>query len=872
MNGTIRSWSIQRRLRGKKIDMDYKETILWKNSIDNVQYGNDGLREELRQNFARVRDNARLILDKIRDDFPSLTVHDITHVDSLWQVGSVITGEEYPLNPLEGFVLGCAFLMHDAVLSYEAAGGQEKLRETIEWKDYYADFKNKEYIEEGKRLYETDFCTIRLLHAKCAEQLYKQLFEKTDGSRFYIIDNVSLRDHLGEIICKIAASHHWNIDDVEKLGYQLPAISRYPQEWRINPIKLACILRCADAGHIDGGRAPDYIFGLLEINGVSKDHWTAQNRLSQIDTDIKDKNKVIIRSNIKFKKEDFAAWNVAYDAVGVLNHELKVSNEVLKLNNIKEFQAHSVTGADSQEHLCRYIETDGWMPCNASVHISNIEGLINNLGGEKLYGPEHKLEVVLRELIQNGRDAVCARRVIDRDFEGKIKVSIEEIENITWVTIRDNGIGMSLQSLKEYLLNFGSSFWASDLAKREFPGLNSSGYKSVGQFGIGFYSVFMIASEVFVETRRFDRGFDDTHVLEFPKGFCLRPIFSKKKSVSSSTSTIVRFSIDESKYKWNKDAEIRPGIQGVDPFKVPFSAVLSNLTSGLDVDVYYEELGADEKKIHSNFDKMTIGNEQIKEWLKEITYANYRGVNLYTEYIDLNYKRLTKVYSKGEYCGMAAINTLWQSSASFFDITTVGGLSTFSNAHNDAEFLGCIMGEPDTAKRDGNIKKIDKTEWAKEQYSILVKNGLSDYDRLRLPYVLGQYSIDMTDNMLVRVIDKSGKLLSIQLKDLLFAMKNERIKIIIALSSFSTGDRLENYLDYERSKEHMKEDELLFYVETNSSFLNTKEDDKDFPLNIMNCFRKLAHKLSLELCEETKDERAVSRLGGKCKSIILSTK
>ena len=88
-------------------------------------------------------------------------------------------------------------------------------------------------------------------------------------------------------------------------------------------------------------------------------------------------------------------------AVCVLNHELKVSNELMKRNNICEFQAHSVTGADSQEHLCQYIETDGWMPCNASVHISNIEGLINNLGGEKLYGSEHKLEIVLRELIQN---------------------------------------------------------------------------------------------------------------------------------------------------------------------------------------------------------------------------------------------------------------------------------------------------------------------------------------------------------------------------------------------------------------------------------------------------------------------------------------
>lgn len=83
------------------------------------------------------------------------------------------------------------------------------------------------WIWQGMMLYETDFSTIRLLHAKYAEQLYKQLFEKEDGSRFYIIEDESLRIHLGEIICKIAASHHWNIEDVEKLGCQFPAISGF---------------------------------------------------------------------------------------------------------------------------------------------------------------------------------------------------------------------------------------------------------------------------------------------------------------------------------------------------------------------------------------------------------------------------------------------------------------------------------------------------------------------------------------------------------------------------------------------------------------------------------------------------------------------
>lgn len=85
------------------------------------------------------------------------------------------------------------------------------------------------------------------------------------------------------------------------LGNQIPALAGFPVDWRINPLKLACLLRCADAGHIDSGRAPDYLLKLLDINGVSRNHWEAQNKLSQIDIDTTNKSNVIIASNIAFR-------------------------------------------------------------------------------------------------------------------------------------------------------------------------------------------------------------------------------------------------------------------------------------------------------------------------------------------------------------------------------------------------------------------------------------------------------------------------------------------------------------------------------------------------------------------------------------------
>lgn len=788
--------------------MTYKNTTLWKASLADHNDGHDEQRKVLRDAFEIVRKNAKEILDKIRIDFPALTVHDITHVDSLWQVGSVIAGEKYDLNPLEGFILGCAFLMHDAVLSYDAAGGQDSLRKTTEWQDFYADYKNDDTLTLVEQKYETDFKTIRFLHAKYAKELYKKLFNRADGSSFYIIENETLRSHLGHLICMIAASHHWSIDDVEDLGIQQAAPAGYPMEWHINPMKLACILRCADAGHIDTMRAPDYLLKLLTVNGVSRNHWVAQNHLSQIDIDINNLEKVVVHSNIDFEEADFAAWNVACDAVQVLDHEIKASNGILKKNHILEFQTKGVSGAESRQSLSRFIKTDGWMPCDANIHISNVEGLIKNLGGEKLYGNENKLEIVLRELIQNARDAIAARRERETGFEGQICISIEQTDGNTWVNVTDNGVGMSMQTVKDYFLNFGSSFWGSDLAKSEYPGLNASNFKSVGRFGIGFYAIFMIASEVIVETRKYDEGLDNNLRIKFPSGLCLRPIISNLRGTNMNTSTSVKFMIDERKCNWTNTTKIKYNIHGAIPFDVPYASVISYMTAGIDVDVWYAEFTGIHQRIHTNIFSSDFDRIQ---WLKDITYAEYRKDPKYVDYINNNHQRFREVRYNGEFYGLAALNTLYNDHFTGFDIKTIGGLANFNMHSGEGDYLGCLFSEPTTAKRDASVSIITNNDWIKEQYDILCKQGLTDEDKLYLPYIVGQYGIDMTNVMKVRIIyDKQINIIS--LSDLLFQLKERKLKLILPLSSLSDS-RLENYLDYQRTLSMLNMNEVLFVVE-----------------------------------------------------------
>lgn len=294
---------------------------------------------------------------------------------------------------------------------------------------------------------------------------------------------------------------------------------------------------------------------------------------------------------------------------------------------------------------------------------------------------------------------------------------------------------------------------------------------------------------------------------------------------------------------------------------------MANLTAGLDVNVFYSELGESEKQIHSDIEKLELGTAEVAEWLKNITYARYRDNNAYIEYIDRNYKRVTKLEKDGKIYGMAALNTFWQSKSSYFDVTTIGGLSNFSH-NSSGEFLGVLFVEPETAKRDGNVMSVDKTVWAKEQYNFLYRQGLNTYDKIYLPYVLGKYEIDMTDEIVIIVRNKTD-IRHEKLKDLLLHMKETKLEIVFALSNYCE-DRLENYLDYERTIKCLSENQLLFVVANNSGFLSMKEQDDKFPYNIWWCINKIAENSSLIIDKRIENNKAFAPFGGMCKCLIIS--
>ncbi len=118
----------------------------------------------------------------------------------------------------------------------------------------------------------------------------------------------------------------------------------------------------------------------------------------------------------------------------------------------------------------------------------------------------HK-EIFLRELVSNASDALDKLRYtslldeslkdISQDF--KIEIIIDEKDKKT-IEIRDNGIGMNEQDLKENLgtiARSGTKAFLESLEKGKSKDLDL-----IGQFGVGFYSAFMVASSVECITRK----------------------------------------------------------------------------------------------------------------------------------------------------------------------------------------------------------------------------------------------------------------------------------------------------------------------------------------------------------------------------------
>ena len=118
-------------------------------------------------------------------------------------------------------------------------------------------------------------------------------------------------------------------------------------------------------------------------------------------------------------------------------------------------------------------------------------------------------EIFLRELISNASDAlnkVRFRRLTDKDIldpDDELQIKIEIDEKKLFFVIEDNGIGMTREDLVNNIGTVARSGTMEFFKRLKEEGKSIDG-NFIGQFGVGFYSVFMVTDEVTIETRGAD--------------------------------------------------------------------------------------------------------------------------------------------------------------------------------------------------------------------------------------------------------------------------------------------------------------------------------------------------------------------------------
>ena len=118
-------------------------------------------------------------------------------------------------------------------------------------------------------------------------------------------------------------------------------------------------------------------------------------------------------------------------------------------------------------------------------------------------------DIFLRELVSNGCDAITKLRKLEimgeYQFPEGNHFSIQVIANPTKKTLKviDNGIGMTADEVKEYINQIAFS-GATDFLEKYKDKANED--QIIGHFGLGFYSAFMVADKVTIETLSYQEG------------------------------------------------------------------------------------------------------------------------------------------------------------------------------------------------------------------------------------------------------------------------------------------------------------------------------------------------------------------------------
>ena len=244
---------------------------------------------------------------------------------------------------------------------------------------------------------------------------------------------------------------------------------------------------------------------------------------------------------------------------------------------------------------------------NISIHAQNIMPVIKRW----LYSDK---DIFIREMVSNGCDAITKYKMLHADTDEDLRVTVTVDKEAGELRFTDNGIGMTAAEVEKYINQV--AFSSAEEFLKNYTGDDKGGI--IGHFGLGFYSAFMAADKVTIDTLSYQDG--ATPVLwesEDGMAFTMRDGGRTERG-----TTIILHITDEEK-------------EFLDGYRV--REVLDRYCGYMSVPIYLQDLNKDETKKDPDEPTGTEEEEKKKEetpindvhplWLKnpkECTEEEYK--------------------------------------------------------------------------------------------------------------------------------------------------------------------------------------------------------------------------------------------------------
>ncbi len=279
---------------------------------------------------------------------------------------------------------------------------------------------------------------------------------------------------------------------------------------------------------------------------------------------------------------------------------------------------------------------------NLSINSDNIFPIIKKW----LYSDQ---DIFYRELISNGCDAITKLKKLDmmgeytlsEDYKPRIDVQIHPEKKT--IKITDNGLGMTADEVEEYINQIAFS-GAADFIAQYKDKTNED--QIIGHFGLGFYSAFMVADEVHIDSLSYKEGAEPVH-WECDGG----TEFSMEKGEKAQVGTTVTLYLNEECLKYCNEYEAKSVIQkycSFMPIEIYLSKEDSDETETIDAEEKRDDdIVIEEIKKEKEEDKQRLKIKRRPQLLNDIhpLWAKHPNECTKEEYLEF-YRKVFQDYKE----------------------------------------------------------------------------------------------------------------------------------------------------------------------------------------------------------------------------------